>query len=205
MTPIGRMDAPTSTFDLLERLRAGDGDAFRLLFEKYRRRLAVLIHYKLRADLRGQVEVDDLLQEVFLIASREMDKFSYRSPGSFMAWLARIADHVVIDAARFQGRQKRHAAEMLRFRSVSNPGGPEPVDSRTPSRLLREREGYDSLLGRLNQLPEDYRQVILLAKVEGLSTKEMAERLGRSPEAVAVLLHRAIQRFRQLEVQRRTR
>jgi len=196
------MQTHTSTFGLLERLREGDEDAFRLLFEKYRRRFAVLIHYKLRPELRAQIEVDDLLQEVFLIAAREIDGFNYRSTGSFMAWLARIADHVVIDAVRFQGRQKRHAAEMLRFRSLSNPGGPEPVDSRTPSRLLREKEGVESLLGRLNELPEDYRQVIVMAKIEGLSTQEMSERLKRSPEAVAVLLHRAIQRFRQLEAQR---
>jgi RNA polymerase sigma-70 factor (ECF subfamily) len=199
------MHANTSTFGLLERLRNGDEDAFRLLFEKYRRRLAVLLHYKLRPELRPQIEVDDLVQEVFLIAARELNHFEYRSPGSFMAWLSRIADHVVVDAVRYQNRGKRHAAEMLRFRSLSNPGGPEPVDSHTPSRLLREKEGVEALLERLNALPDEYRDVIVMAKLEGLSTREMAERLKRSPEAVAVLLHRAVERFRKLEMQRQGR
>jgi DNA-directed RNA polymerase specialized sigma24 family protein len=55
------------------------------------------------------------------------------------------------------------------------------------------------LLDKLNALPEDYRQAILLMKVEGLSTPEAAERLGKSKEATALLLHRAVKRFRALE------
>jgi RNA polymerase sigma-70 factor (ECF subfamily) len=190
------MESPTSTFGLLERFRNGDEEAFSLLFQKYRPRLAVLIYYKLSPELSRRVEVDDILQEVFFAAAREIEGFAYRSPGSFMSWLSRIADHVIIDAARFEGRQKRHAAEMLRFRSASNPGGPEPIDSHTPSRAYAEKEAVERLLERLNALPEDYRLAILLAKVEGLTTQEMAERLGKSREVAALLLHRALRRFR---------
>jgi RNA polymerase sigma-70 factor (ECF subfamily) len=193
--------AVTSTFGLIERFRGGDQDAFTLLFEKYRARLAVLIYYKLSEKLRQRVEVDDILQEVFFAASQEIDKFTYRSPGSFLAWLIRIADHIIIDAARFEGRQKRQAAETLRFRSESNPRGPEPTDSKTPSRLYAGREAIEKLARKLDALPEDYRTVILLAKLEGLTTQEVAERMGKSREAVALLLHRALQRFRQLDQQ----
>ncbi|MFI5175740.1 MAG: RNA polymerase sigma factor [Terriglobia bacterium] len=59
----------TSTFDLLERVRAGDESAFTSLFHKYSSRLAVLIRYKLSADMRARVEVDDILQETFLAAN----------------------------------------------------------------------------------------------------------------------------------------
>jgi RNA polymerase sigma factor (sigma-70 family) len=51
----------------------------------------------------------------------------------------------------------------------------------------------------LNMLPEDYRRVILLAKVEGLSTSEVAERLEKSKEATSLLLHRAIKRLHSLQ------
>lgn len=193
------MQTATSTFGLLERHRNGDEEAFPQLFEKYRRRLAVLIHYKLSMQLRRTTEVDDVLQEVFLIATRDIARFTYQSPGSFMRWLARIADHVITDEARRQSRQKRRAVEMVRFRSASNPGGPDPVDTETPSRIFAEQEGLRLLLERLNALPEDYRRVIVMAKVMGLSTQEMAEEMGRSREGVALLLHRAIQRFRALE------
>ena len=194
----GAMASPTSTFGLIERFRKGDEEAFSLLFAKYRPRLAVLVHYKLSEHLRERLEVDDILQEVFLAAASEIGRFTYRSPGSFMAWMSRIADHVIIDAARFEGRQKRRAAELVRFRTDTNPDGAEPVDSETPSRLLAEKEAVRLLLEKLNALPEEYRRAILLAKIEGLSTEEMAERLGKSREAVALLLHRAVQRFRQL-------
>jgi DNA-directed RNA polymerase specialized sigma24 family protein len=50
----------------------------------------------------------------------------------------------------------------------------------------------------LSGLSEDYRQAILMAKVERLSTQEMAQRLGKSREAVALLVYRAVKRFRSL-------
>jgi len=61
-------DAATSSFDLVERARRGDQQAFTRLFEKYRKRLAVLIHYRMSAELRAAMEVDDLLQETLLRA-----------------------------------------------------------------------------------------------------------------------------------------
>ena len=53
----------------------------------------------------------------------------------------------------------------------------------------------ERLLARLDALPEDYRRVLVLAKIEGLTTAEMAERLGKSREAVALLVYRALKRF----------
>jgi len=190
------MPEPTSTFGLLERFRGGDQEAFRLLYEKYRRRLALLIFYKMSEGLRERVEVDDILQEVFWEAANGMGRFSYQSPGSFLRWLSRIADTVIIDAARFESRQKRDAREMLRFRSPSNPGGAEALDSRSPSRVFAQDEAVRRLLEKLSALPEEYRQVILLTKVQGLTTAEVAEELGKSREAVALLLHRGLQRLR---------
>ena len=191
------MQPPTSSFDLVEQVKAGDQQAFTRLFHKCQRRLAVLIHFKLSPAMRGKVEVDDILQETLLRGYRDLEHFTYRGPGSFLRWLQSIAEHVIIDAARYQGRDRRAAAEVP-LRSESNPLGPEPADSHTPRRLLRERESVDALLDRLNALPEDYREVILLAKIEELSTTEIAERLGKSREAVAVLLFRALKRFRAL-------
>ncbi len=193
------MNSVTSTYNLIDRLRSGDTGVFAEVFQKYSHRLAILIHYKLSPEMRLFVEVDDVLQETFLKAFRDIDQFTYRVPGSFMSWMASIVDHVIVDMARYQGRQKRQAAEVVRFRSATNPGGPEPVDTKTPSVLLGEKEKIMSLIERLNLLPEDYRRAILLAKVEGLSTQELAARLGKSTGATALLLHRAIKRFRELQ------
>ncbi len=190
------MSSPTSTFGLLERIQRGDREAFTPLYDRYSRRLAVLVHCRLGPELRESLEIEDVLQEVFLRAHRDLGDFQYRGPGSFMRWLASIAQHVIIDLARYHGREQRRAAETVRLRSDSNPGGPDPEDSRTPSRILRQKEEVGLLLAGLEALPEDYREAILLAKVEGLSMAEMAVRMGRSRDAVAVLLCRALQRIR---------
>ena len=187
------MEAPTSTFALLEKARNGDETALSQAFEQYRRRLAVLIHFKL--DPRESADVDDVLQETYLKAFRALDGFDYRSPGSFLRWLSSIADSVIVDRARYRNRERR-AGEEVPFRSESNPLGPDPADSRTPSRLFAQEEAVQRLLGRLAALPHQHREVILMAKIEGLTTAEIAERLGKSRDEVAQLVFRAVKRFR---------
>ena len=197
--PAGLMPEHTSTFGLVERFRKGDEEAFAALFAKYKPRLAVFIHYRLRPDVRTRVDVDDVLQEVFFAAAKDISGFAYRGPGSFFAWLVKIAEHALIDTARYEARQKRQAAEMLRFRSASNPEGPDPAISETPSRIYARDENMRLLLERLDRLTEDDRGVILMAKFEGLSTAEIAERLGKTRAGVALQLHRALERFRRLD------
>src|SRR5262245_757152 len=109
------MEQVTSTYDLLARIGKGDESAFTTLFEKYQKRLALLIHYKLSPELRRLAEVEDVLQETFLEAFRDMKQFRYERPGGFLGWLSKIADHVITDTARYHGRQKRRAAELVRF------------------------------------------------------------------------------------------
>jgi len=179
---------------LLEQAKDGDEQALSLAFKRHRRRLAVLIHYKLSPQAREFCEVEDLVQETCLRAFRDIGNFTYQSPGSFLRWLSTIADHAIIDRTRYRNRERR-AGQEIPFRSASNPIGPDPADSRTPSRLFAQQEAVERLLARLDALPEDYRRVLVLAKIEGLTTAEMAERMGKSREAVALLVYRALKRF----------
>src|SRR5215204_5068921 len=123
MMGLHSMEAPTSTFTLLEKARNGDEVALSRAFEQYRRRLAVLIHFKL--DPRESADAEDVLQETYLRAFRAVDRFEYQSPGSFLRWLSSIADSVIVDRVRYRGRERR-AGEEVPFRSESNPLGPEP-------------------------------------------------------------------------------
>ena len=191
------IESPTSTFNLLEQARSGDRHALSRAFEKHQRRLAVLIYYRLPAGGRAFDEVEDLVQETFLRACRDLGGFTWQSPGSFFRWLASIAGHVVIDRARYRNRERR-AGDEVPFRSESNPAGAEPVDTVTPSRLLARKEAVERLLERLDQLPDDYREALVMAKVEGCTTAEIAERMGKTREAVALLVYRALQRLRVL-------
>src|SRR5438132_14256860 len=96
----GKMDSATSTFGLVERFKRGETEAFSLIFRKYRRRLAVLVHYKMSPELRGAVEVEDILQEVFLSAAQDSGNFTYHSRRRLMAWLTRYWDHVDVCGCR---------------------------------------------------------------------------------------------------------
>jgi len=193
------MGSATSTFGLIDRIRHGDREAFTPLFQKYRPRLAVFVHYRLSPQLRAQIEIDDILQETLFKAYKEFEQFSYHGPGSFFRWLSRIAEHAIVDEARYHGREKRRAAEVVPFRSESNPAGPEPADSQSPSRLFAQSENVRGLMQKLDALPANYREVILLSKVEGLSTAEVAAKLGRTRDATALLLHRALKHLRQIK------
>ena len=110
------MESPTSTFTLLEKAQSGDREALSRAFEKYQRRLAVLVHFKLGERTRSFAEVDDIVQETLLRAFRDIEHFSYQAPGSFLRWLSVIADHAIVDRVRYHGRERR-AGEEIPFRS----------------------------------------------------------------------------------------
>src|ERR1035438_1023234 len=119
------MESPTSTFALLEQAKGGDEQALSRAFERHWRCLAVLIHHKLSPRAQEFCEVEDLVQETCLRAFRDIGNFTYRSPGSFLRWLSAIADHAIIDRARYQGRERR-AGGGGPFRSGRNPPGAGP-------------------------------------------------------------------------------
>jgi RNA polymerase sigma-70 factor (ECF subfamily) len=193
-----KIENPTSTFGLISRIQSGDREAFSALFEKYRRRISLFLYYKVGDHIRRQISIQELIQETFLRAYRDFDRFQYLGPGSFMNWLSTIADRVVADRSRLQNRKKRKAVDILRFRSDTNPQGPEPIVSLTPSRIFEGQEKLERLQKILDSLPEDYRRVIIQSRIEGCLTEEIARQMGRSRQNVSLLLHRALKRFREL-------
>ena len=75
----------TSTYDLLARVEQGDEYAFTALFEKYQKRLALLIYYKLSREMRRLADAEDVLQETFLEAFRDISVFVMRNQGASSA------------------------------------------------------------------------------------------------------------------------
>ena len=63
---------------------------------------------------------------------------------------------------------------------------------------MEEREGVARLVDDLDRLPEEYRRILVLAKIHGLSITEIAAQTGRTPNAVSIALYRAVRRFREL-------
>jgi RNA polymerase sigma-70 factor (ECF subfamily) len=68
----------------------------------------------------------------------------------------------------------------------------EPVDATTPSAILSKREELDKLARAIDALKPEYRQVIILTRVEGLAYREIGDKLGKSADAVRMLFSRAM-------------
>jgi RNA polymerase sigma-70 factor, ECF subfamily len=190
------MTTVTQSLEVVERAKKGDQEAFSWLFQKHQSRLAIFIRYQMSEPLRRKYEIDDVLQELFLRAFRDLPHFEYQGAGSFLRWLFQIARHTLQDLARHEDRQKRQGEHKALFPSATSQSSVEPAHSQTPSRILFQRERLAQLLKNLDALAEAERELILLAKVEGLTIGEMSQLLGKGRTQVSLSLHRALKHLR---------
>jgi RNA polymerase sigma-70 factor, ECF subfamily len=136
-------------------------------------------------------------------ACRDLAGFRGSTEAELGAWLRQILAHVVAHEVRkYRGTQKRDVAqEQSLDRSLeASPQRlaqllPDPGPS--PSQQAIGREHAIILAEVLERLPGDYREIIILRNLEGLSYEEAAERMGRSAGAVRMLWVRALGRLRQ--------
>lgn len=175
---------PTQT-NLIDRAQAGDRSAFDHLVESHRERLAAFVGKRMSRYLRGRFELEDVLQETFLKAFQSIAAFEERGPDSFLHWLRGIAENLLLYWAR-----EHHRTDQLPLLADVQ------ASAVSPSKDLRREERFDRLQRILAGFSSEQREVILLARVEGLPMKEVAVRLGRSPDAVRQILWRALQKLR---------
>src|SRR3954462_10172700 len=149
---------------------AGDEDAFARLYGEYVR----MVH----AILLGRIprrDVDDFVQEVFLTAYTRIREL--RDAAAFGGWIAAIARNRATDYLR----QTREAVAL----PDELPGG-DRIEADT-----------FAVLQIVRQLPEAYRDTLLMRLVEGMSGSEIAERSGLTPASVRVNLHRGMKLLRE--------
>ncbi|MBN1585925.1 MAG: sigma-70 family RNA polymerase sigma factor [Candidatus Omnitrophica bacterium] len=135
--------------------------------------------------LGNQTDADDAAQEVFIKAYKSLKRF--RGQSKFSTWLYRIAVNHCKDLLRQKGRRPAFSWEQL----VEKEGEKAEVlalDPTNPREEMERAELRDRILG---QLSEDYRQVLTLREVEGLSYAEIAEILDSSLDSVKAKLRRA--------------
>ena len=172
---------------LLARARAGDRKALGILLAREEAGLRSWLLARMGAGLRERVEVDDVLQETLAQAVRSFATFEERNEGSLLRWLCSIGAHAFLHAAR-SGRRR----PMLALR--------HDVEARgvSPSRTMGREERFERLERALAKLPPESREVIRLARLEGLAISEIATVMGRSPAAVSMLLSRALKKLKQI-------
>jgi RNA polymerase sigma-70 factor (ECF subfamily) len=185
---------------LIPRARQGDRQALQSLSEKYQGLVESVVRSEMGACLRGRVVVADIVQDTLLNALESIELFRGDDEETFKAWLLTIARRQVQGQGRRLGAYKgaRLSQVSLEEKISSHRNGLEELwrnlaaGGSTPSKALRREERFQRLQAALASLSPDYKQVIVLARLDELSMKEVARRMERSPKAVSVLLWRAL-------------
>ena len=186
----------SATFELLREAMDGDRESMSRLEDKYGRRLYALVDLRLGAALREYFEVDDVCQETWLKAVKSIPRFRFKENGSFMSWLGGIAEHVIMNWARWV--EIHHTSPLPGLNPGSSGLGQDPKDPNyvPPLEVIVSDERFQRLKKGLLSLRKDHREVIILVLVQELSMKDAALRLDRSVDATQMLLLRALRKLR---------
>lgn len=177
-----------ATRDALERIRAGDRAAFDALYRRWHDELLFVARARLGARLRTFLESEDILQSVALEAFHELPRFVPRHDGSLRKFLHQLVVRKIQDRADTVNARKRAGAVPLTDSVAGSLAAPAAPTYHDRDRLERLERG-------LALLPEEMRRVLVLRKVDGLSSKEAAEALGKSDAATRQLYARALTRL----------
>jgi RNA polymerase sigma-70 factor, ECF subfamily len=159
----------------IARAREGDHHAVRYLYLRYRDH----VYGYVCSIVRDEHDAEDVTQQIFSKLLTSLERYEPTSV-PFSAWILRVSHNAAIDHMR-----ARRAIPFEEVRSTEEPF----------SDIGRERWG--DLRAAFETLPSDQRQVVMLRFVVGLSPAEIAERLGRTEDAVHALQHRGRRRLRE--------
>ncbi|WP_347275249.1 sigma-70 family RNA polymerase sigma factor [Candidatus Kuenenia sp.] len=186
------------TLHLVMLAKSGDQPAIEKLYEIYSGRILRIVRMRMGNELRSKMQSMDLVQDVLLSSFRDLKQFTYKNEGDFLRWLSHIAENRIRDKIgemRAQVRDHRREQPLSSNKQLKDDSSVhtyEPMDSATPSKILSKEEDLDKLEKAMQKLKPKYREVILLTKAEGLSQKQVGEKLGKSPDATRMLLVRAL-------------
>lgn len=172
---------------LLEQLRSGSSYAA----EQFVRQHGGWMLAVANRLLGDQPAAEDCVQEAFLNAFQKIDTFEARS--TLKSWLHRIVVNAALMKLRTRRRANEQPIDTLLPEFDRNDCRIEARWNRleTPVDILQRSQVRELILSKINELPEDYRIVLLLRDIEELSTREAAEILACSDGTVRVRLHRA--------------
>ena len=152
--------------------RRGDHSAFQEIYRSFARMVHGILLARVPHDF-----VEDLAQDVFLQAYRQLPRL--REPAAVGGWLAAIARNL----SRDHFRRTRETAEL--------------TDEHAAPGSTSDAAEAAAVLAVIRELPDAYRETLILRLVEGMSGPEIAERTGLSPGSVRVNLHRGMKLLRE--------
>ena len=198
------MNVSAEPEELLTKAQAGSTADLGRLLELYRQYLRLLARVEVGQRLQAKVDASDLVQETMLESHKNFGNFRGRNEAQLVAWLRQIMAAVLCNLLRrylgTQGRDvrlERELEEHLGRSSQMLARGLADHHS-SPSQQAARREQAVLLADALAKLPDDYREVLVLRNLEGLSFAEVGRRMDRSLDSVEKLWVRGLARLRQV-------
>jgi RNA polymerase sigma-70 factor (ECF subfamily) len=186
------------TRQLVALAKGGDETALNRLCDVYAERVRWIVRLRMGKALRSKLESMDVVQDVLVSALKDLGDFTYENEGDFLRWLSRIAENTLRDNVDRWHAGKRDIRREVRpdnhgpSSAGASPGIRDPIAATTPSMIVSRQEELEALARALDTLKPEYREAIVLTKIEGLSYREIARRLGKSDEAVRKLVSRGM-------------
>ncbi len=185
-------DIASHDAELISRLRSGDAAAFESMVRMYGPRMLAVA----RRFMRDEDDAADALQDAFLSAFRSIDRFAGES--QLATWLHRI----VVNACLMRLRRRKVSEVSIDSLLPQFQEDGHQIRSSTEwpssSAALERYETRQLVRQLIDQLPDAYREVLLLRDIDEIETDEVAQLMGISEGAVKVRLHRARQSLRSL-------
>jgi RNA polymerase sigma factor (sigma-70 family) len=186
--PQGTPEASLSQ-ELVQRVQAGDREAWGRLYRRYHDPLLLAIRARLGSGLRAWLQSEDILHSVIKDAFDDLGGFEHRGEGTLEHWLHVCVLNKIRSKAAFYGSAKRAGEERASTSELDHLSGragePAYHDAQTFGRLERG----------MAALPEEQREVVLLRAIERLPNERVAELLGKTPAATSKLYNRALARL----------
>src|SRR5262245_44216714 len=186
----GASDYLPQTISLIRKAKEGDEAAVDRLFVRYSR-VAVECARRLAGEaLKRKEEAEDLAQSALVEVWRDFRKFDYRGIGSLDRFVRQVVEHKVMKKAEYWGAQRRDAARERLLRTSGDDATETkrvepPVDPLTTTQVVTRHETQDRIRRAIDRLPEEHAVPLRLFDLEGLSHKQVAERLRLPSEDAA--------------------
>ena len=177
--------------------RDGDLDSLGALIEPYRKYLTTLARLRIGSSFDARVDVSDVVQDAFMRAHQSFRQFRGSTESEFVGWLRSVLTSGLLNAVRYHSAMRRDMQTERQLYAAMEQSSSEldrAFQARGPSasEALAQHERTVLLANAIEDLPEDYRSVILLHHIQGHSYAEVAELMGRTSEGVRKLWVRAL-------------
>jgi RNA polymerase sigma-70 factor (ECF subfamily) len=187
---------------LLRTAKAGSGPGLGQLLELYRTYLGLLARLQIDRRLQARLDASDLVQETFLKAHRHFGQFRGTTEEELVVWLRQILATTLANLVRHHYGTQRRDLRLERELAAELDQSSQMLDQHlvaqvsSPSQRVSRREQAVVLADMLGKLPEDYREVVILRHLEGLSFPQVAHRMSRTVDSVKKLWARSLAQLR---------